>query len=99
MRECVAAGEGFAPCDEAFHSDLLAVTSNHMMQQLGMAFWRIHTAAVPAAGLPQARDISDTVNAHDAIIDALVAGDPAAYREAVVEHYRPLRRLLEVAAD
>ncbi|WP_238638376.1 FadR/GntR family transcriptional regulator [Dermabacter sp. HSID17554] len=99
MRECVEAGRGFASCDEAFHSDLLAATSNHMMQQLGMAFWRIHTVAVPAAGLPQAKDISDTVNAHDAIIDALVAGDATAYRAAVIEHYRPLRRLLEVAAN
>lgn len=99
MREHVAKGESFSACDQAFHSHLLSATANRMLQQLGMAFWQIHTVAVPLLDLPQAQDIDDTVNAHGAIIDALIAGDEAAYREAVTAHYRPLRRLLESAAQ
>ena len=95
MREHVANGESFASCDQAFHRELLSVTSNRMLQQLSMAFWQVHTAAVPLLDLPQAQDISDTVDAHDAMVDALVDADAAAYRDAVLAHSRPLQRLLE----
>lgn len=98
MREHVARGEGFAQCDGAFHSQLLSVTSNRMLQQLGMAFWQVHTAAVPALKLPQAQDILDTVDAHEAMVDALEAGDAEAYRQAVHAHYRPLQNLLAEAS-
>ncbi|MDO5644563.1 MAG: GntR family transcriptional regulator [Dermabacter sp.] len=99
MRSHVAAGETFAQCDQSFHSELLSVTSNQMLRQLGLAFWEVHTIAVPALGLPQAQDISDTVDAHEAMVDALVAGDAEGYREAVFAHYRPLRRLLDVPRE
>lgn len=95
MREHVAKGESFAECDGQFHRELLSVTSNRMLQQLGMAFWEVHTLAVPLLELPRAEDISDTVDAHGAMVDALVAGDSGAYRNAVVAHYRPLMRLLD----
>lgn len=44
-----------------------------------------------------AEDILDTVNAHQAMLTALEAGDAEAYREAVHEHYRPLGRTLDAA--
>lgn len=88
-------GENFAECDRAFHEELMSVTSNQMLRQLGMAFWEVHTSAVPALGLPQPKDIADTIEAHEAIVDALIAGDKDAYQAAVIAHYQPLQRLIE----
>lgn len=99
MRAHVAKGESFAECDGQFHRELLSVTSNRMLQQLGMAFWEVHTLAVPLLELPRAEDISNTVEAHGAMVDALVAADATAYRDAVIAHYRPLTRLLDTHVD
>lgn len=98
MRAQVAFGETFQDSDCAFHTQLLSATSNTLLQQLSMAFWDVHMASIPYLDLPEASDISDTVEAHGQIVDALVAGDLEAYAEAVHTHYRPLKRLLDAAA-
>ena len=76
--------------DDELHSALL--------RQLAQAFWEIHTVAVPLLELPPAEDILDTVNAHQAMLTALEAGDAEAYRQAVHAHYLPLGRVLDAAA-
>lgn len=97
MRERDARGESFIEQDEAFHRALLAGTENQTLTALVLAFWEVHTRSIPLLGLPQAEDIRHTVDAHEAMLDALVAGDAEAYRAAVHDHYRPLKKLLAQA--
>lgn len=94
MERRAHAGESFAEDDSAFHSALLTPLGNELIHQLVLAFWEVHTAALPELGIRPARDILDTVRAHQAMLDALKAADANAYREAVREHYRPLQRAL-----
>lgn len=97
MRRLASQGEAFASVDAAFHGALLAPLPNGLLTQLAQAFWEIHTTAVPLLRIAPAEGILDTVNAHQAMLNALEAGDAAAYREAVIEHYRPLEGVLDAA--
>lgn len=99
MREQAARGEGFAAADSAFHATLLSRLDNELLQQLGAAFWQIHTAASPLLGVAPAKDIERTVEAHQDMLDALEAGDVDRYRVAVRDHYAPLERALDSAGD
>ena len=94
MQQRADTGESFADEDAAFHSALLAPLGNELIHQLVLAFWEVHTAALPALGIRPAKDILDTVRAHQAMLDALKSADAGAYREAVRAHYRPLQRAL-----
>lgn len=98
MRELASAGRPFPEADAAFHTELFSRLENGLLRQLAQAFWEIHTAAVPLLGIPPAADILDTVDAHQAMLHALEAGDADAYRAAVLEHYRPLGRVLDAAS-
>ena len=98
MREFASAGEPFPEADAAFHTALFSRLPNGLLRQLAQAFWEVHTTAVRLLGIPPAQDILETVEAHRAMLTALEAGDAAAYREAVHEHYRPLGRVLDAAA-
>jgi len=98
MRALASEGKPFPAADAAFHTALFARLPNRLLRQLAQAFWEIHTEAVPLLGLPPAEDILVTVDAHRDMLDALEAGDAEAYREAVIEHYRPLGRVLQAAA-
>ncbi|MGP9538723.1 FadR/GntR family transcriptional regulator [Brachybacterium sp. AOP43-C2-M15] len=98
MRELASAGRPFPEADAAFHTALFSRLGNGLLRQLAQAFWEIHTAAVPLLQVPPAEDILDTVDAHHAMLTALEAGDANAYRDAVVEHYRPLGRVLDAAS-
>lgn len=94
MREKHAAGRSFAEADQAFHAVVLSKIGNELMMQLSDAFWQVHTSALPLLDVPPAADIRLTIEAHDAIADALEAGDVDAYGEAVLAHYGPLERTL-----
>lgn len=97
MRALAQAGEPFPNADAAFHEYLLSPLQNGLLKQLAQAFWEIHTSAVPLLGIAPAEDILDTVDAHQAMLNALETGDVMAYREAVLAHYRPLGRVLDTA--
>ncbi|PWH05086.1 GntR family transcriptional regulator [Brachybacterium endophyticum] len=99
MREAFAAGRDFAEADQAFHAAILAKLDNELMIQLSDAFWQVHTSALPLLDVPPAGDIRLTVEAHDAIVDALEVGDAEAYARAVHAHYAPLERALTAASD
>lgn len=87
--------EGFAKEDHAFHSRLLAHIENGLIGQLVTAFWEVNTVVYPQLGLEPAADLDTTAKAHGLMLRAAVAGDVDAYRDAVVRHYLPLRKVLE----
>lgn len=99
MRGHTARGESFAEEDGEFHRELLAGLDNTIVRQLVAALWEVHTEVVPKLGLPPARDIDRTVDAHGAMLDALEAGDVEAYRTAVADHYQPLLTAIETAVS
>lgn len=90
-----ARNEAFAAEDRAFHLKLTEVLDNTLYGQLVAAFWDVHTVVAPRLGVPTPRDMADTVAAHQAMIDAAVAGELEAYKEAVLGHYAPLMRVLQ----
>ena len=98
MRALASAGRPFPESDAAFHTALFSQLDNGLLRQLAQAFWEIHTVAVPLLELPPAEDILNTVDAHQAMLTALEAGDAEAYRQAVHAHYLPLGRVLDAAA-
>lgn len=97
MRTDSASGSPFLETDRAFHELLLRSAGNELVRQLVAALWEVHTVVVPQLGIPQPDDIKTTVDAHGAMLAAVVAGDATAYRQAVLAHYAPLRRVLEQA--
>lgn len=90
-------GEAFAQQDRAFHAQLLARIDNALVGQLVTAFWDVHTAVLPRLGIGLPDDLQQTARAHGDMLRAAEAGDVAAFRAAVTDHYAPLRRALEVA--
>ncbi|WP_233437857.1 FadR/GntR family transcriptional regulator [Agromyces laixinhei] len=98
MAEKGARGVPFAEEDLAFHTRLLGYLDNALVGQLVAAFWEVNTVVYPLLGLAPAAEIADTARAHGAMLAAAVAGDAEKYRQAVIEHYLPLRRALEKAS-
>lgn len=96
MKSAVMRNEPFMESDSMFHDHILSVTSNGLIQELSKALWRVHMVAVPKLHLTTKDNLEQTVDAHQKIVDAIVAGDEDAYRQAVVDHYEPLREALEV---
>ena len=84
----------FAQEDQSFHITLLAHVRNPLIRELNDAFWRIQSESQPLLNLPMPEDINQTIEAHREIVEALSAGDGAAYRRAVTAHYAPFRRMI-----
>lgn len=97
MTQKAAAGELFVEEDRAFHHLLLQKTDNRLISELVGAFWTIHTDLQPHLGVAPGADIAETARAHGQMLDAVQAGDAAAYRKAVQAHYAPLQRAVERA--
>ncbi|MCS6711388.1 FadR family transcriptional regulator [Brachybacterium sp. EF45031] len=97
MRELEGTGESIAAPDSAFHRELIAPLDNRLVQQLVQAFWEVHTHALPVLGIGTARGVRRTIEAHEAMIDALEDGDAARFQQAVREHYTPLEEALDAA--
>lgn len=95
------AGNGgpFPGEDREFHASMLAETGLEMVSQLVAAFWDVHTLVLPQLSIATPDDITLTVTAHRDMLEAAEAGDLAAYRAAVVEHYAPLKRALDARAS
>ncbi|MDO5648491.1 FadR/GntR family transcriptional regulator [Paracoccus sp. (in: a-proteobacteria)] len=87
-------GETFVQADRQFHTELLAPINNTLAGQMVAAFWDIHTAVLPRLGLALPADLRQTARAHGELLRAAQAGDAAAYRAAVLDHYEPLQRML-----
>lgn len=97
MRTLSSAGLPFPDADGTYHGLLLSEVGNSLVRELALSLWEVHTRVVPQLGLPPNTEITHTVEAHDAILDALEAGDVAAYRAAVLDHYGPLERAIAKA--
>lgn len=98
MIDLTRRGLPFPEEDRAFHALLMARTGLEMVAQLVTAFWDIHTLVLPQLSIPTPDDIELTVAAHLHMLEAAERGDLDGYREAVREHYEPLRRALESRA-
>jgi DNA-binding FadR family transcriptional regulator len=88
-------GSTFQEQDRAFHTEMLAEIDNSLVGQLVTAFWDVHFAVLPKLGMTLPDDLTDTAEAHRAMLLAAEAGDAEGYRRAVVEHYAPLERSLD----
>lgn len=97
MRTLNDVGSPFVEADGEFHRQLLQPLDNTIVRQLVAAFWEVHTQVVPMLGIPTAADMHRTVEAHEHMISALEQGDVQGYRDAVIEHYQPLQRQLDLA--
>lgn len=94
-----ARGEPSPEQDRQFHTALLARVDNSLIGQLVTAFWDVHSAVLPRLGVGAPGDLVDSAQAHRAMLIAAEAGDADAYRQAVVEHYRPLADALNAAVS
>ncbi|MGP6170417.1 FadR/GntR family transcriptional regulator [Microbacterium sp. A204] len=92
-------GEYFLEADRAFHTRLFDSTGNRLVGQLVGAFWDVHTAVLPQLGIAPPADIHQTAKAHGDMLDAVRSGDVEAYRHAVIDHYKPLQRVLAQTAQ
>ncbi|MFB2595375.1 FadR/GntR family transcriptional regulator [Paracoccus sp. p4-l81] len=99
MVELADRGQTFLAADRQFHTELLAPIGNQLAGQLVTAFWDIHTAVLPRLGLALPADLRQTAQAHGDLLAAAQAGDVAAYRTAVVDHYGPLLKMLAGSAQ
>lgn len=97
MHERQIRGEAFVDADRTYHARLMGGVENAMLAELADAFWEIHTKALPLLGIAPPEDISQTVAAHRAMLEAIEKNDLEAYRAAVQAHYAPLRRALQRA--
>lgn len=97
MKSRGSKGEGFADADLAFHRALLSLIDNPLVTELVEALWYVHMEVVPIMHLniSTAPQVRHTIQAHEDIIDSIVAGDASAYEDAVRRHYRPLRTMLK----
>lgn len=87
-------GQTFQDEDIAFHLGMMAGTPNLVVKQLVHSLWLVHMAVVPQLGLEITTRLEDTAAAHRLLLEAALAGDLPAYREAVIAHYEPLEAIL-----
>ncbi|SFI70566.1 MULTISPECIES: FadR/GntR family transcriptional regulator [Microbacterium] len=97
MVDKASRGEVFLEADRAFHTKLFSVTGNRLAVQLVGAFWDVHTAVIPQLGIAMPEDIQHTAEAHGDMLASALRGDVEGYRQAVIEHYRPLQRSISAA--
>ena len=93
MERRVRAGENFAPEDQAFHATLFAPLGNRVVLNLLDVFWRVFTDTARVLQRPET-DLVRTFLDHQAILDAVAAGDVAAARSRLDTHYDGIRAVL-----
>ncbi|WP_341862324.1 GntR family transcriptional regulator [Gymnodinialimonas sp. 57CJ19] len=98
MKGKAAKGQTFMAEDRQFHAELLAPIPNKLAGQMVTAFWDVHTAVLPRLGLALPDDLCQTAQAHGDILEAVQSGNHDGYRTAVVRHYEPLLRMLDITA-
>ena len=86
-------GESFAEEDQAFHQAMFACLGNATLLHLMDVFWIAFFKASDDLTLVNADPLA-TWRDHDAIVDALVARDPAEARARLDQHYDGITRLL-----
>jgi DNA-binding FadR family transcriptional regulator len=90
MADLAAQDKDFLEIDRAFHLKLMEPLGNDLLLQLTEAFWQVQAIVAPTLRTePEHRVI--TAQRHQAIVDAILGGDPAVLRAAVADHYAPIR--------
>lgn len=93
------AGKPFQEEDIQFHIGILKQISNPVIEQLVHSLWIVHMATIPRLDIAISSRLLDTAQAHQRLLDAALAGDIEAYRNAVADHYDPLREILIQSAQ
>ncbi|UQS26658.1 FCD domain-containing protein [Amycolatopsis thermalba] len=95
LRECVtrmrSKGPDSAAADREFHDLICAEAGFDLARELTRLFWDVYRAAESELGGPAGSAVS-TAKRHQAIVDALVAGDADAAEEAVHRHFDEVRK-------
>lgn len=95
IMDCADRGRAFTEHDRSFHLHLAERLGNQLYGQLVAAFWDIHMTLAPHLGVPGARALHASADAHVAMLSTALAGDLEQYRQAVREHYDPLLQILD----
>lgn len=93
MRRLAIEGKPYVDEDRAFHIRLMNAIGNDLVTQLTEAFWQVQARVAPTLKVQDA-DWMRTAEAHEAIVDAIVARDAERLRGAFERHYEPLRRTI-----
>lgn len=93
--DCAKRGRSFTEHDRRFHLNISALVGNQLYSQLVAAFWDIHTTLGPQLGVPSARALQDSADAHVALLETARSGDLTGYRAAIGAHYDPLLHILD----
>lgn len=96
MYRRVEQGESFAEEDRRFHATLLRQTRNQLIRELSDALWQVNSEVVPLLDLPMAEDTKRTLESHWAMVEALRKKSPQAFKDAVRQHYAPLRHAVSL---
>lgn len=97
MREKAEEGTEFGAEDRQFHLLLLQTTGNALAVQLNGAFWDVH--ALASSTLAPAVDLRTSAGAHAAVLEAIERRDPDLLRQALLEHYAPIRQRMSRSAS
>lgn len=84
----------YAHLDRRFHTAMLAPIHNELIRELCDALWQVHGTVLPRLKLPQSEELERTVRSHYALIEAIETGDPTNVRQAISDHYAPLRSVV-----
>lgn len=91
MRTSFSEYGSFMDEDQQFHAALLSPVSNALMRELAGAMWQVYAQLIDICEIPITVDAERTIKNHESIVRALRNKDAVAYREAVQNHYAPLR--------
>lgn len=96
MRERAEAGDTVTDQDREFHRLLFVDLGNDMLLSLFELFWLALHRAMP--DVPKRHPV-EVYEAHHQIFDAVVAGDEAAVRAAVEDHYVAIQSRIRAGVD
>lgn len=94
MRRLAMEGQPYVDEDRAFHMQLMQSIGNDLATQLTEAFWLVQARVAPSLKVT-GEDWVRTADAHEAIVDAIVARDVDRLREAIAAHYAPIKEHIE----
>ncbi len=91
-RQAAERGAYSAAEDRSFHRTLYGNLDNPLLARIVDAFWVVYSLALERVPVAGERDPIETYRRHERIAAALLRGDAAAMREAIMEHYAAAER-------
>ncbi|WP_374223382.1 GntR family transcriptional regulator [Streptomyces sp. F63] len=82
---------GYTEADRAFHHALLALSGNRQLAVIGDELYRRSQTPAGRGGAPVSADLLAAAAEHDALLDALAAGDAAVVEQLVRGHFTGAR--------